>query len=155
MSWNDIEEIEDILYVGQIVNVVYLADNQDKLTFGIKQLNPQPYDETLYNLDLMGLLSLANVPTTDFIGIARNYGKYTFIEELYSCGEIEGKLLVDPFYGYNLRAIVVNADNVDAGKYYKIKLTNLPPKIVGLSVTNFFNFSAKLLKRLRILTTKI
>lgn len=97
VSWNDIEEIEDILYVGQIVNVVYLADNQDKLTFGIKQLNPQPYDEILYNLDLMGLLGLANVPTTDFIGIARNYGKYTFIEELYSCGEIEGKLLVDPF----------------------------------------------------------
>ena len=146
VSWNDIEEIEDILYVGQIVNVVYLADNQDKLTFGIKQLNPQPYDETLYNLDLMGLLSLANVPTTDFIGIARNYGKYTFIEELYSCGEIEGKLLVDPFYGYNLRAIVVNADNVDAGKYYKIKLTNLPPKNRRIERNQLFQFQCKIIE---------
>lgn len=146
VSWNDIEEIEDILYVGQIVNVVYLADNQDKLTFGIKQLNPQPYDETLYNLDLMGLLGLANVPTTDFIGIARNYGKYTFIEELYSCGEIEGKLLVDPFYGYNLRAIVVNADNVDADKYYKIKLTNLPPKNLRIERNQLFQFQCKIIE---------
>lgn len=146
VSWNDIEEIEDILYVGQIVNVVYLADNQDKLTFGIKQLNPQPYDETLYNLDLMGLLGLANVPTTDFIGIARNYGKYTFIEELYSCGEIEGKLLVDPFYGYNLRAIVVNADNVDAGKYYKIKLINLPQKNIRIERNQLFQFQCKIIK---------
>lgn len=146
VSWNDIEEIEDILYVGQIVNVVYLADNQDKLTFGIKQLNPQPYDETLYNLDLMGLLDLANVPTTDFIGIARNYGKYTFIEELYSCGEIEGKLLVDPFYGYNLRAIVVNADNVDAGKYYKIKLINLPQKNIRIERNQLFQFQCKIIK---------
>lgn len=146
VSWNDIEEIEDILYVGQIVNVVYLADNQDKLTFGIKQLNPQPYDEILYNLDLMGLLGLANVPTTDFIGIARNYGKYTFIEELYSCGEIEGKLLVDPFYGHNLRAIVVNADNVDAGKYYKIKLINLPQKNIRIERNQLFQFQCRIIK---------
>ena len=146
VSWNDIEEIDDILYVGQIVNVVYLADNKDKLTFGIKQLNPQPYDETLYNLDLMSLLNLANVFTTDFIGIARNYGKYTFIEELYSCGEIKGKLLVDPFYGYNLRAIVVNTDNVDAGKYYKIKLTNLPPKNLRIERNQLFQFQCKIIE---------
>lgn len=146
VSWNDIEEIEDILYVGQIVNVVYLADNKDKLTFGIKELNPQPYDKTLYNLDLMGLLNLANISTTDFIGIARNYGKYTFIEELYSCGEIKGKLLVDPFYGYNLRAIVANADNVDAGKYYKIKLTNLPPKNLRIERNQLFQFQCKIIE---------
>lgn len=146
VSWNDIEEIEDILYVGQIINVVYLADNQDKLTFGIKQLNPHPYDETLYNLDLMGLLGLANIPTTDYIGIARNYGKYTFIEELYSCGEIEGKLLVDPFYGYNLRAIVMNADNIDAGKYYKIKLINLPQKNIRIERNQLFQFQCRIIK---------
>lgn len=146
VSWNDIEEIEDILYVGQIVNVVYLADNKDKLTFGIKQLNPQPYDETLYNLDLMGLLSLANVPTTDFIGIARNYGKYIFIEELYSCGKVDGKLLVDPFYGYNLRAIVMNVDNVDAGKYYKIRLINLTPKNLRIERNQLFQFQCKIIE---------
>lgn len=146
VSWNDIEEIEDILYVGQIVYVVYLADNEEKLTFGIKQLNPQPYDETLYDLDLMGLLNLANIHTTDFIGVARNYGKFTFIEELYSCGEIEGKLLVDPFYGYNLRAIVINADNIDAGKYYKIRLINLPPKSRRIERNQLFQFQCKIIE---------
>lgn len=146
VSWNEIEKIEDILYVGQIVNVVYLADNKDKLTFGIKQLNPHPYDETLYELDLIGLLRLANVSTTDFIGIARNYGKYTFIEELYSCGDIEGKLLVDPFYGYNLRAIVMCADNVEAGKYYKIKLINLPPKNLRIERNQLFQFQCKIIE---------
>lgn len=145
VSWNEIEEIEDILYIGQIVNVVYLADDQDKLTFGIKQLNPQPYDEDLYNLDLTGLLRLAKVPTTDFIGVARNYGKFTFIEELYSCGTIEGKLLVDPFYGYNLRAIVMNADNVYVGKYYKIKLVNLAPKNLRLERNQLFQFQCKII----------
>ena len=146
VSWNEIEEIDDILYAGQIVNVVYLADNEDKLTFGIKQLNPQPYEMSLYDLDLMSLLHLANISTTEFIGVARTYGKYTFIEELYSCGEIEGKLLVDPFYGYNLRAIVMNAVNVDAGKYYKIRLINLPPKDLRIERNQLFQFQCKIIE---------
>lgn len=146
VSWNEIEEIDDILYVGQIVNVVYLADNEDKLTFGIKQLNPQPYEMSLYDLDLMSLLHLANISTTEFIGAARTYGKYTFIEELYSCGEIEGKLLVDPFYGYNLRAIVMNAVNVDAGKYYKIRLINLPPRDLRIERNQLFQFQCKIIE---------
>lgn len=146
VSWNEIEEIGDILYVGQIVDVVYLADNKDKLTFGIKQLNPQPYERSLYDLDLMSLLHLANISTTEFIGVARIYGKYTFIEELYSCGEIEGKLLVDPFYGYNLRAIVMNADNVVAGKYYKIRLTNLPPQNLRMERNQLFQFQCKIIE---------
>ena len=143
VSWNDIERISDILYIGQIVEVVYLADDNDRITFGIKQLNPVPYEESLYDLDLQSLLLLIGIKSRYFIGIAKTYGKYTFVENLYSIGEgQDGKLLVDPYYGYNLRAIVMNPEKIEEGKYYRIKLTNLTPKDKRLERNQLFQFQS-------------
>lgn len=141
VSWNDIERINDILYIGQIVEVVYLADDDERLTFGIKQLNPVPYEESLYDLDLQSLLLQIGIKSKYFIGIAKIYGKYTFVENLYSIGEgQDGKLLVDPYYGYNLRAIVMNPEKIEEGKYYKIKLRNLTPKDKRIERNQLYQF---------------
>ena len=141
VSWNDIERISDILYIGQIVEVVYLADDDERLTFGIKQLNPVPYEEPLYDLDLQSLLLQIGIKSKCFIGIAKFYGKYTFVENLYSIGEgQDGKLLVDPYYGYNLRAIVMNPEKIEEGKYYKIKLRNLTPKDKRIERNQLYQF---------------
>lgn len=41
---------------------------------------------------------------------------------------------------------MVNADNVDAGKYYKIKLINLPQKNIRIERNQLFQFQCRIIK---------
>ncbi len=123
-NWNEIDRLEDLLFEGETINAVYLKHENGQLYFNIKLLNEKPYDENLYNLSLYDLLRYAGHNSNVFIGQAKQYHYGLFIENLYSANENQkGKLLVDPIYGYNLRAIVPDANlNVEEGKFYKIRL---------------------------------
>ena len=142
-NWNDIGRLEDLLFEGEIVKAVYLKYENSKLFFSLKLLNEKPYDEKLYNLSLSDLLKYAGHKSNVFIGQAKRYHYGLFIENLYSASDFQrGKLLIDPVYGYNLRAIVPNAKfNVEEHKYYKIKL-RLAPKNKRLERNQLFQFAA-------------
>lgn len=143
LNYNVIESPEEVVFVGEQLKVVYIGFETNQLKFSLKYLNDKPYDENLYNLPLEELLKLCGIMTNKFIGQAKTYGKVTFIENLYSDGNENGKLLVDPFYGYNLRAIVPNANfHVEEGKYYKIEIS-LVSKDKRLERNQLFQFCVR------------
>lgn len=142
-NWNEIDRLEDVLYEGETINAVYYKYENNQVLFSIKHLNEKPYDEDLYDMSLNELLEFAGHKSKVFIGQAKQYHYGLFIENLYSASDDEkGKLLIDPIYGYNLRAIVPNANfNVEENKYYKIVLS-LSTKNKRLERNQLFQFIA-------------
>lgn len=122
--WNEINKLSDILFEGEIINAVFIGYENNELQFSLKHLNEKPYDEKLYDLDLPALLNYIGHSENSFIGQVKKYGENTFIENLYSNSVKEkGKLLIDPIYGYNLRAIVGNDySDIEENQCYKISL---------------------------------
>lgn len=123
-NWNEIDRLEDLLFEGETINAKYLKHQDGNLYFSLKLLKEKPYDDSLYNLSLDELLKYIGHNSNIFIGQAKQYHYGLFIENLYSADENQkGKLLVDPIYGYNLRAIVPNTNfNIEENKYYKTKI---------------------------------
>lgn len=142
-NWNEIDRLENLLFEGETINVVYLKNENGKLFFSLKLLNEKPYDEDLYDLSLCDLLKYAGHKSNVFIGQAKQYHYGLFIENLYSTNDSQrGKLLIDPIFGHNLRAIVPNANfTVEEHKYYKIEL-KLAPKNKRLERNQLFQFGA-------------
>lgn len=122
--WNEINNLSDLLFEGEIINAVFIGYEMNRLQFSLKHLNEKPYDENLYDLDLLDLLNCIGHNENSFIGKAKKYGDFTFIENLYSDSvNTKGKLLVDPIYGLNLRALVGHDyANIEENQYYKISL---------------------------------
>lgn len=143
VSWNEIDRLEDVLYNGETIKAVYLKNDNGKLLFSLKLLKEKPYNEALYELSLSDLLKYIGQESNVFIGQAKQYPYGLFIENLYSVNDNQkGKLLIDPIYGYNLRAIIPNANfNVEENKYYKIEL-RLLPKDIRLERNQLFQFVA-------------
>ncbi len=142
-NWNEIDKLEDSVFEGEILKAVFIKYENYKLYFSTKLLNEKPYKESLYKLSLNELLKFIGHDTNIFIGKAKQDGKYTFIENLYSYSKSQkGKLLIDPIYGYNLRAIVPNANfNVEEGHFYKIAL-KLSPQNKRIARNQLFQFYA-------------
>ena len=140
-NWNVIESLDNSLFEGEIIKVVYLGYDNKQLFFSTKLLNEKPYDEKLYDLSLEELLKYIGHKSNEFIGQAKQYGSRIFIENLYSCDDNQkGKLLIDPIYGYNLRALVPNSNfGVDINHFYKIKL-QLTSKERRLERNQLFQF---------------
>ncbi len=142
-NWNEIDRLEDLLFEGETINAVYVKHENGELFFSLKLLNEKPYDEKLYDLSLKDLLKYAGHESNVFIGQAKQYYYGLFIENLYSTSSRQrGKLLIDPTFGYNLRAIVPNTNfNIEENKYYKIEL-KLAPKNKRLERNQLFQFAA-------------
>ncbi len=126
LNYNVIESPSDIVFEGEVLKVVYLGLEDGELQFSTKYLNPIPYNEELYKLDLISLLQLCNIKSNVFVGRAKKMGNYTFLENLYSLGDNKGALLVDPYFGYNLRAIVPQKNKVKVGEYYLTEIDLFP-----------------------------
>lgn len=144
LGWNAINKVSDVLYVGELINAVFVGEENGRLMFGLKYLQEKPYDEALYDLSLEDLLKRIGHSGTEFIGECQKRGEYLFLENLYSAnpGE-EGKILVDSKYGYNLRAIIVNKNcGAVEGYFYKFHLVLLP-KEARLERNQLFQFKAE------------
>lgn len=144
LGWNAINKVSDVLYEGEPINAVYVGEENGRLLFGMKFLQEKPYDEALYDLSLEDLLKHIGHCGTEFIGECQKHGDYLFLENLYSAnsGE-EGKILVDPKYGYNLRAIIVSKNcGVAEGGFYKFHLVLLS-KDARLERNQLFQFKAE------------
>lgn len=144
LGWNTINKVSDVLYEGEPINAVYVGEENGRLLFGLKYLQEKPYDDVLYALSLEDLLKHIGHSGTEFVGECQMRGDYLFLENLYSTnpGE-EGKILVDPKYGYNLRAIIVNKNcGAVEGEFYKFKL-DLLPKEIRLERNQLFQFKAE------------
>jgi len=141
--WNEINQLEDLFFEGEVINAVYLKFEKEKLYFSVKYLNERPYDEKTYDYSLEELLKYIGHETNVFIGNAKKYGNFMFIENLYSDYENhKGKLLTDPIYGYNLRALVLNSNFlVEENNFYKIELI-LSPKEKRFERNQLFQFFA-------------
>jgi len=125
INWNEINQLNDLLFDGEIINAVYIGFENNKLQFSLKHLNEKPYDEKLYDLDLPALINYIGHSENSFIGQAKKYGNNTFIENLYSDSVTDkGKLLIDPIYSYNLRALVEENNNseIQENLFYRISL---------------------------------
>lgn len=142
-EWNEIDRLENLLFVGEQINAVYIKYENEQLFFSLKLLNEKPYDERLYDLSAEALLKFVGHDSAMFIGQAKRYSYGLFIENLYSADKNQrGKLLIDPFFGYNLRALVQNANfYVEENKYYKIEL-KLVPKDKRIERNQLFQFVA-------------
>jgi len=122
LNWNVISSAKDLLYVGEIVNVVFLGvDDNYNLMFGLKQLNDKPYEDYYYDYGIDQLLKIIGISDNVFIGEAVSFGEHTFLVNLRSDGREKGALLADPFYGQNIRA-VVNVEGIESGCFYRTKL---------------------------------
>lgn len=143
INWNEIERLEDLLFEGEQIQAVFIKSEKGQLYFSLKILDKKPYEESLYSLSLGDLLKYIGHDTNIFIGKAKQYHYGWFIENLYSTSEYQkGKLLIDPVYGYNLRAIVPNTNFfVEEDKYYKVEL-KLVPQNKRLERNQLFQFTA-------------
>ncbi len=143
LNWNGIDHLNSSIFENEVISVVYVNHEKGKLFFSTKLLKEKPYDENLYDLSLEELLKFIGHQSNTFIGQAKLYGNFMFIDNLYSCYEPQkGKLLVDPIYGYNLRALVLNANfGVEENLFYKIKL-QLSNKEKRLERNQLFQFYA-------------
>lgn len=142
IEWNEINKLEDLLYEGEKISAVFLRydEEQKRLYFSLKYLKERPYEESYYDFDTRQLLSYLGHISNSFIGVAKNYGNWTFIENLYSaCDKTMGKLLVDPIYGYNLRTLVLDNNGVEDGEFYKVNI-KLTPKEKRLKRNQLFQF---------------
>lgn len=54
-SWNEIEQLQDLYFAGEVIRAVYIGEENNELLFSIKRLNEKPYDDTLYDLDTDGI----------------------------------------------------------------------------------------------------
>ena len=142
-NWNEIDRLEDLLFEGEPIDAVYIRYENGQLFFSLKLLNEKPYNDKLYDLSLSDLLRYAGHDSNVFIGQAKQYRYGLFIENLYSvCDNQKGKLLIDPIFGYNLRAIVLSANfNVEENKYYRIEL-RLEPQNKRIERNQLFQFAA-------------
>lgn len=142
-NWNEVDRLDDLFFEGELINAVYVKHENGQLFFSLKLLNEKPYDDKLYDLTLFELLRYASHESNVFIGQAKRYHYGLFIENLYSDSyNQKGKLLIDPIYGYNLRALVPNVNfNVDENKYYRIEL-RLVPKNKRIERNQLFQFYA-------------
>lgn len=149
-NWNKIDSLEDLLFEGEIINTVYVKYENGKLFFSLKLLNEKPYDEKLYDLPLIDLLKYAGHKSNVFIGQAKQLGEFTFIDNLYSCDEDQnGKLLIDPIYGYNLKAVAINQfkNQLIDGEYYKVELARLVDKGKRQERNQLFQFTAEIIDK--------
>lgn len=149
-NWNEIDRLEDVLYEGEVINAVYIKNESGKLFFSLKLLNEKPYDEKLYDLSSSDLLKYAGHESNVFVGQAKQSGNFAFIENLYSCDENQkGKLLVDPVFGYNLKALAINQfeNQITDGEYYKVKLSGLVDKKKRLERNQLFQFTAEIINK--------
>jgi predicted RNA-binding protein with RPS1 domain len=137
IDWNEINQLTDLLYKGEYIKAVYLGVANNKLCFGLKYLNTKPYADNLYDLNLNQLLKFIGHTQRTFIGQAKQYGKYTFFENLRS---EDGTLLIDPIYGYNLRALFVGSSIILKGLFYKVKI-QLLPKYKRIERNQLFQFT--------------
>ena len=130
INWNEVDRLDDLLFEGETINAVFIKYVNNHLYFSIKHLNEKPYEDSLYSLSIEDLLQFAGHDSNVFIGQAKRYHYGLFIENLYSTfNEQKGKLLTDPIYGYNLRALVPNNNfNVEESKFYSISLKLSPSK---------------------------
>lgn len=142
-NWNEIDRLEDLLFEGETINAVYIKYERGQIFFSLKLLNEKPYDDNLYDLSVSDLLKFAGHDSKVFVGYAKQYYYGLFIENLYSVSDNQkGKLLIDPIFGYNLRAIVPNTNsNVEENKYYRIEL-RLAPRDRRKERNQLFQFTA-------------
>jgi len=148
-NWNEIDQLEDLLFEGETINAVYTQYENYQLYFSLRLLNEKPYNDELYDLSLNDLLKYAGHDSNVFVGQAKQLGKYAFIENLYSCDEKnKGKLLIDPIYGYNLKAVVINQFNrqVVDGEYYKIRITDLVDRKKRIERSQLFQLAAEIIE---------
>ena len=132
INWNEIANLQDLVFVGETVNAVFLERKDDNLLFSLKHLSEKPYDDELYKLPLTRLLAYTGHLSNNFIGQAKQYPYGMFVECLYSNHEGQkGKLLIDPVYGYNLKAIVTDkfSSTIVKGGFYQVKLGMVPEDI--------------------------
>lgn len=142
LLWSENDSVKESLFVGEIIRVVFLEYTDGKLYFGMKYLKEKPYDESLYDLQLPELLKYAGLTSKYFIGQAKRYPYGVFIENLYSDDEDQkGKLLVDPKYGHNVRAVVPGNIEAQDGCFYRIR-PKLLEKELRLQRNQLFQFYA-------------
>ncbi len=145
IDWNEINQISSLHYIGEIINAVYLKYKNDTLYFSIKRLIEKPYLYEQYDLLLSDLLKTIGMDSPMFIGQAKKYPYGLFMENLYSISKSKyGLLLVDPIYGYNLRALVPKTEQIieiKEGNYYKFRI-ELIEKAKRLKRNQLFQFYA-------------
>jgi len=128
LSPNKIINASDEVFIGQILQIVYLGEINGKMEFSRKYFVEDRYDENLYELSLKELLAKMNIGTTLFCGKVVKIENNFFFKEIMSVAENgsddNGKLLIDPITGKNLFAVLSEKiiDKVEEGNFYEFTI---------------------------------
>ena len=117
VKWNENESVKG-LFKGVIIRAVFLEYKDEKLLFGLKCIEKKPYEDDLYSLSTIDLLTKLGHTNNVFIAEAKNINGLC-LTNLYSEGD--GNLLVDPVKGNNIVIRIVKP-TIEEGKFYKVQV---------------------------------
>lgn len=125
LSINPVTDIYKEVFVGEVFNVVYLENSDDKLIFGKKYLeNKDIYPEELYDLTIDDILKQMSISHNCFIGYSNGTGFFNNLYVYYSGqdrGDDYGNLLLDPITGRNI-GVIAPKQFADKEGYYVVNL---------------------------------
>lgn len=106
LSVNPVADIFKEVFIGEIINVVYLENSDGKLLFGKKYIeNKDVYPDALYELGLDDILNQMSISHNCFIGYSNGSGYLNNLYVYYAGqerGDDYGNLLLDPITGRNI-----------------------------------------------------
>lgn len=106
LSVNPVADIFKEVFIGEIINVVYLENSDGKLLFGKKYIeNKDVYPDALYELGLNDILNQMSISHNCFIGYSNGSGYLNNLYVYYADqerGDDYGNLLLDPITGRNI-----------------------------------------------------
>lgn len=117
VKWNENESVKG-LFKGVIIRAVFLEYKDEKLLFGLKCIEKKPYEDDLYSLSTIDLLTKLGHTNNVFIAEAKDINGLC-LTNLYSEGD--GNLLVDPVKGNNIVIRIVKP-TIEEGKFYKVQV---------------------------------
>ena len=146
LSPNRVIDASDEVFVGEVLPIAYLGEDNGKLHFTRKFHVDDKYEDYLYELSLDQLLDKMDIHTHSFIGRAVKFGSSIFFKDLISVSadktEEDGKLLIDPVTGKNIIIIAFGAiqKTLQINKFYEITI-GLAEKKIRMEKGTPFMFS--------------
>ena len=128
LSPNKVYSVDEEVFEGEVLEVVYTGEREGKLQFSRKALLSNIYDNTLFKQPITGLLKSMDILNNIFVGKVIRIKDDLFLSELIVCSgtsnDDNGQLLVDPYTGKNLLAIIDNRlrNIFEEGNYYEVSL---------------------------------
>lgn len=142
LSTDKVIDARSVVFPGELLNVVYLGEEDGNLIFSRKLLTTSTYSTDIYDLSLDELLLKQGIDKNLFVGKAVKMGDDIFFHDVASVGNsydgesfFEGRLLQDYVTATPSIVLVQNknwANELSLNEYYQFSIS-LAPKQIRIS----------------------